>query len=79
MDPTIKRRRFSAPALCLLLGAGIALSACGIKGDLQTPPPLWGEDIRSETQKAEAERAQAERAKRAAEKAARKAESQDPS
>ncbi len=27
----------------LVLGAALFLSACGIKGELQTPPPLWGD------------------------------------
>jgi len=31
----------------LLLAAALLLSACGIKGDLETPPPIWGE--KSET------------------------------
>jgi len=76
----MKRRQFSARLISLSLVAGFALSACGIKGELQTPPPLWGEDIRTEAQKADAERAKAERAQRAADKAARKAKdaAQDP-
>ena len=28
--------------LALLLGS-VSLTACGIKGPLKTPPPLWGE------------------------------------
>lgn len=75
----MKRRNISARIICLTLIAGSVLGACGIKGDLQTPAPLWGEDIRSEAQKAEDARAQAELEKRAAEKAARKAKSLDPS
>ena len=69
----MKRRTLSVRLIALSLIAGFTLSACGIKGDLKTPPPLFGEDIRTEAQKAEVERAKAERAKRAAEKAARKA------
>jgi len=69
----MKRRTLSIRLVSLSLIAGFALSACGIKGDLKTPPPLWGEDIRSEAQKAEVEKAKAERAQRAAEKAAQKA------
>ena len=26
---------------------GIALSGCGLRGELKTPPPIWGEDLRS--------------------------------
>jgi predicted small lipoprotein YifL len=29
-------------ALVLLLISSFALGSCGIKGSLQTPPPLWG-------------------------------------
>jgi len=68
----MKRRQFSVRLTCVCLMAAFLLPACGIKGDLKSPPPLWGEDIRTDAQKAEAERAKAERAKRAAEKAARK-------
>lgn len=69
----MKRRQISARLISLTLIMGFALSACGIRGDLKTPPPLWGDDIRTEAQKADVERAKADRAKRAAEKAARKA------
>lgn len=31
-----------------LLAAPALLGACGLQGDLKTPPPLWGEDERSE-------------------------------
>lgn len=27
----------------ILLAAALLLSACGIKGGLDTPPPIWGE------------------------------------
>lgn len=33
-------------AIIILLGM-VCLSGCGIKGDLNTPPPLWG-DAKSE-------------------------------
>ncbi len=69
----MKRRQLPLRLISLTLIAGFALSACGIRGDLKTPPPLWGEDIRTDAQKAEVERAKAERAKRAADKAAREA------
>ena len=26
---------------------GLALSGCGLRGELKTPPPIWGEDKRS--------------------------------
>ncbi|WP_409433375.1 LPS translocon maturation chaperone LptM [Litorimonas sp. RW-G-Af-16] len=31
-------------ALILAIAASFALSACGIKGELKTPPPVWGEE-----------------------------------
>ena len=36
--------------ICLFsaLGAVFVLSACGIRGDLERPPPVWGEDQRSD-------------------------------
>lgn len=43
----------------VLLGfviASLALSACGIKGSLKTPPPLWGESkVETETQNSDSE------------------------
>ena len=33
----------------LTLISALALGGCGIKGDLETPPPIWG-DKSSETQ-----------------------------
>ena len=27
------------------------LAACGIKGELKTPPPIWGDKSKAETQK----------------------------
>lgn len=29
--------------LPLAMTAALLLSACGIKGDLETPPPIWGD------------------------------------
>ena len=26
-----------------LIASAFALSACGVKGDLKTPPPMWGD------------------------------------
>lgn len=73
MEPLMKRRQVPARLLCFTLIAGFALSACGIRGDLKTPPPLWGEDIRTEAQKAEVEKAKADRVKRKAEQTEREA------
>ena len=36
------RNNFAKLLSVALIGA-FALGACGIKGDLQTPPPLWGD------------------------------------
>jgi predicted small lipoprotein YifL len=49
----MKRRTDYKTIIALSLIAGFALSACGIRGDLKTPPPIWGEDIRSAAEKAE--------------------------
>jgi len=42
-------------ALTALLGAFAlgTLAACGIKGDLKTPPPLWGDKAKAEKQNPE--------------------------
>lgn len=29
-------------ALLILLASALILSGCGIRGDLKTPPPIWG-------------------------------------
>ncbi|XBQ14867.1 MAG: lipoprotein [Oceanicaulis sp.] len=31
--------------------AALVLSGCGIRGDLERPPPLWGEDMRTEAER----------------------------
>ena len=49
----MKRRQQFSTSIALTLIAGFTLSACGIRGELKTPPPVWGDDIRSEEQKAE--------------------------
>ena len=49
----MKRRPNLSALIAATLFAGFALSACGIRGDLKTPPPLWGEDKRTAEQKAE--------------------------
>ena len=38
------RRRFIA----LTITASFALSACGVKGELQTAPPVWGDKAKAE-------------------------------
>lgn len=45
----------------LLIAALLAtpfITSCGLRGDLKTPPPIYGEDQRSEAEKAEAEEAE---------------------
>ena len=49
----MKRRPHFNALLAATLIAGFALSACGIRGELKTPPPIWGEDNRTAEQKAE--------------------------
>ena len=36
-------RNIFAKTLAMTLIGAFALGACGIKGELQTPPPLWGD------------------------------------
>lgn len=33
------------------LGAVLVLGACGVRGDLERPPPVWGEDQRTEAER----------------------------
>jgi len=49
----MKRRPNFNALIAATLIAGFALSSCGIRGELKTPPPVWGEDIRTAEQKAE--------------------------
>lgn len=35
--------------IVLLLAFAVPLSGCGIKGALDTPPPLWGEEAGTDT------------------------------
>ena len=39
--------------ICLFsaLGAVLVLSACGVRGDLERPPPVWGEDQRTDEER----------------------------
>lgn len=53
----MKRRTYFNALIALALTSSFALSACGIRGDLKTPPPLWGDDNRTAEQKAEAAKA----------------------
>ncbi len=36
--------------MIFLLGT-VSITGCGIKGDLQTPPPLWGDKDKTKTEK----------------------------
>ena len=38
--------------MACLFAASVTLTGCGIKGDLATPPPLWG-DEKAETEQAD--------------------------
>jgi predicted small lipoprotein YifL len=38
-------------ALLSALGAALSLSACGVRGDLERPGPIWGEDERTEQER----------------------------
>ena len=49
----MKRRSQFNALIATTLVAAFALSACGIRGELKTPPPLWGDDNRTSEQKAQ--------------------------
>ncbi|MDB2437736.1 hypothetical protein N9W89_03395 [Hellea sp.] len=49
----MKRRPHFHGLTAITLIAGFALSACGIRGGLKTPPPVWGADTRTAAQKEE--------------------------
>ena len=49
----MKRRSHFNALIATTLVAAFALSACGIRGELKTPPPLWGDDNRTSEQKAQ--------------------------
>ena len=42
----MKRLALTAPVALILL------SGCGIRGDLERPPPLWGPDERTDAERA---------------------------
>jgi len=48
----MKRRSHLNALISATLIAGFVLSACGIRGELKTPPPVWGDDNRTAEQKA---------------------------
>ncbi|PWE16352.1 argininosuccinate lyase [Marinicauda salina] len=51
----MKRLALTAPVALILL------SGCGIRGDLERPPPLWGPDERTDAERAyETENGEAE-------------------
>ena len=54
--------------IALSLVSSFALSACGIRGSLETPPPLWGEDTRTQAEIESEAKTKAERAEREARK-----------
>lgn len=40
-------------ALTLVLAcSAVTFSGCGVRGDLERPPPVWGPDERSESERA---------------------------
>ena len=49
----MKRRSQFNALIATTLVVAFALSACGIRGELKTPPPLWGDDNRTSEQKAQ--------------------------
>ena len=38
--------------LVLLIAIAALVSGCGVRGDLERPPPLWGEDLRTDEERA---------------------------
>ena len=38
--------------LITLFALSTLLAGCGVRGDLERPPPLWGEDLRTEAERA---------------------------
>ena len=47
------KTRFSHRLTIAALVGAFALGACGIKGDLDTPPPLWGDKTKKVEKKPE--------------------------
>ncbi|PHR91110.1 MAG: hypothetical protein COA69_13750 [Robiginitomaculum sp.] len=56
--------RHIAHFTALALVSSFVLSACGIRGKLETPPPLWGDKAKQDqAEKQKAEKPQAEKQK----------------
>jgi predicted small lipoprotein YifL len=49
----LSKRTFDRLLLASLFTGAILLSGCGIKGSLDTPPPLWGDEKPESEQRAE--------------------------
>lgn len=45
----MQRRIFTLLLTSVFGLSAIGLSGCGVKGELQTPPPLWGDKDNSQT------------------------------
>jgi predicted small lipoprotein YifL len=39
-------------ATLAMMMAALGLSACGVRGSLERPPPVWGEDQRTQSERA---------------------------
>ena len=48
----IENKFKQAGVLALVLAGALTASACGIRGDLERPPPAWGEDLRTDDERA---------------------------
>lgn len=55
-------KRINIFTIIAFVGVSFAVSACGIRGDLDTAPPMWGKDRQEYKahKKAEAQKAQHE-------------------
>lgn len=43
-------RKFVLNTSALAICAAFMLGACGLRGDLKTPPPMWGDDERPQSE-----------------------------
>jgi len=43
MSVTVSQSRSAAKLIILLCAGGMLISACGVRGPLETPPPIFGE------------------------------------
>ena len=41
--------RIAKKSVLLVVAAALLVSGCGIRGHLQTPPPLWGKERQKQT------------------------------